>query len=67
MLTVWNGEPAYQVIFRDITAQKAAQAALRFQAALANHVSDAIIATTETGVVTSWNPAAEAIYRRPAT
>jgi diguanylate cyclase (GGDEF)-like protein/PAS domain S-box-containing protein len=66
VLTVWNGEPAYQVIFRDITAQKVAQAALRFQAALADHVSDAIIATTETGVVTSWNPAAEAIYRRPA-
>lgn len=67
VLTVWNGDPAYQVIFRDITAQKAAQAALRFQAALANHVSDAIIATTETGAVTSWNPAAEAIYRRSAT
>jgi diguanylate cyclase (GGDEF)-like protein/PAS domain S-box-containing protein len=27
-----------------------------------SHVSDAIIATTEHGVVTSWNPAAEAIY-----
>jgi diguanylate cyclase (GGDEF)-like protein/PAS domain S-box-containing protein len=66
VLTVWNGEPAYQVIFRDITARKVAQAALRFQAALADHVSDAIIATTGTGLVTNWNPAAEAIYRRPA-
>jgi diguanylate cyclase (GGDEF)-like protein/PAS domain S-box-containing protein len=66
VLTVWNGEPAYQVIFRDITARKVAQGALRFQAALADHVSDAIIATTDTGVVTNWNPAAEAIYRRPA-
>ena len=66
VLTVWNGEPAYQVIFRDITARKVAQAALRFQAALADHVSDAIIATTEAGLVTSWNPAAEAIYRRAA-
>jgi diguanylate cyclase (GGDEF)-like protein/PAS domain S-box-containing protein len=66
VLTVWNGEPAYQVIFRDITARKVAQAALRFQAALADHVSDAIVATTETGVVTNWNPAAETIYRRPA-
>ncbi|MDT5078126.1 MAG: hypothetical protein QOJ80_2763 [Mycobacterium sp.] len=65
VLTVWNGEPAYQVIFRDVTARKVAQAALRFQAALADHVSDAIIATTETGVVTNWNPAAETIYRRP--
>ena len=66
VLTVWNGEPAYQVIFRDITARKVAQQALRFQAALVDHVSDAIIATTAEGVVTSWNPAAEAIYRRPA-
>jgi diguanylate cyclase (GGDEF)-like protein/PAS domain S-box-containing protein len=66
VLTVWNGEPAYQVIFRDITAHKKVQAALSFQAALVNHVSDAIIATTDIGTVTSWNPAAEAIYRRPA-
>jgi diguanylate cyclase (GGDEF)-like protein/PAS domain S-box-containing protein len=66
MLTVWEGRPAYEVIFRDVSAQKAASAALRCQAALATHVSDAIIATTFTGIVTNWNPAAEAIYRRPA-
>ena len=67
VLTVWEGRPAYLVIFRDLSAQKAAKAALRCQAALASHVSDAIIATTSTGVVTNWNPAAEAIYRRPAS
>ena len=67
VLTVWNGEPAYQVIFRDVSARKVAQTALRYQAALVDHVSDAIIATTATGTVTSWNPAAEAIYRRPAS
>jgi diguanylate cyclase (GGDEF)-like protein/PAS domain S-box-containing protein len=66
VLTVWEGRPAYQVIFRDLSAQKAVEAALRCQAALATHVSDAIIATTFTGIVTNWNPAAEAIYRRPA-
>ena len=66
VLTVWNGEPAYQVIFRDISARREAQAALRFQAALVDHASDAIIATTDDGVVTSWNPAAQAIYRRSA-
>jgi diguanylate cyclase (GGDEF)-like protein/PAS domain S-box-containing protein len=66
ILTVWEGRPAYQVIFRDLSAQKAASAALRCQAALATHVSDAIIATTVTGIVTNWNPAAEAIYHRPA-
>ena len=65
VLTVWEGRPAYQVIFRDLSAQKAAKAALRCQAALASHVSDAIITTTSTGIVTNWNPAAEAIYRRP--
>jgi diguanylate cyclase (GGDEF)-like protein/PAS domain S-box-containing protein len=66
VLTVWDGRPAHQVIFRDLSAQKDAEAALRCQAALATHVSDAIIATTFTGIVTNWNPAAEAIYRRPA-
>ena len=66
VLTVWEGRPAYQVIFRDLSAQKAVEAALRCQAALVTHVSDAIIATTSTGIVTNWNPAAEAIYRRPA-
>jgi PAS domain S-box-containing protein len=66
MLTVWEGRPAYQVIFRDLSVQKAAEAALRSQAALVTQVSDAIIATTFAGIVTNWNPAAEAIYRRPA-
>jgi diguanylate cyclase (GGDEF)-like protein/PAS domain S-box-containing protein len=66
VLSTWNDEPAYQVIFRDLTVKKAAQAALRYQAALVDHVSDAIIATTASGLVTSWNPAAENIYGRPA-
>ena len=60
--TTWAGRPAYQVIMRDISAQRAAEAALRYQAALVEHVSDAIIATDGAGRVTSWNPAAEAIY-----
>jgi diguanylate cyclase (GGDEF)-like protein/PAS domain S-box-containing protein len=64
--TTWNGRPACQVILRDVTDQKAAAAALRFQAALVSHVSDAIVATTEDGTVTSWNPAAEHVYGHPA-
>jgi diguanylate cyclase (GGDEF)-like protein/PAS domain S-box-containing protein len=60
--TRWEGKPAHKVIFRDLSAQKAVESGLRFQAALVSHVSDAIIATTEHGVITSWNPAAEAIY-----
>jgi diguanylate cyclase (GGDEF)-like protein/PAS domain S-box-containing protein len=66
VLTSWDGKPAYQVIFRDLTMQKAAEATLRYQAALVTHATDAIIATTLAGTVTSWNPAAEAIYGRPA-
>jgi diguanylate cyclase (GGDEF)-like protein/PAS domain S-box-containing protein len=64
--TQWQGRPAHQVVFRDLTAQKATETSLRFQAALVDHVSDAIVAITLTGIVTSWNPAAEAIYRRSA-
>jgi diguanylate cyclase (GGDEF)-like protein/PAS domain S-box-containing protein len=67
VLTRWEGKPAHQVIFRDLTDQKATENALRFQAALVPHGSDAIIATTPAGMVTSWNPAAEVIYRRPVT
>ncbi|MDT5132457.1 MAG: hypothetical protein QOE41_1768 [Mycobacterium sp.] len=66
VLTTWEGKPAYQVTFRDLTAQETTRATLRYQTAVVNHVSDAIISTTFSGMVTSWNPAAEAIYRRPA-
>ncbi len=66
VLTSWNGKPAYQVIFRDLTMQKAAEATLRYQAALVTHATDAIIATTSAGIVTSWNPAAGTIYGRSA-
>ncbi len=64
-VSVRTGEahrPMFEVIMRDITAKKAAADALRFQAALVAHVSDALIATTGEGVVTSWNPAAESVY-----
>ena len=64
--TRWAGRPAHKVVFRDLTMQKAAEANLRFQAALVAHVSDAIISTTTSGYVTSWNPAAETLYQRPA-
>ncbi|TWP52378.1 EAL domain-containing protein [Lentzea tibetensis] len=64
--TTWEGRPAFQVILRDVTAQKAAEATLHYQAALVAHVSDAIIATTADGIVTTWNPAAETVYGRSA-
>lgn len=62
--TMWEGKPAYQVVHRDLSAKKTAEEALRYQGALVDHVSDAVIATTFDGIVTSWNPAAERIYRR---
>jgi diguanylate cyclase (GGDEF)-like protein/PAS domain S-box-containing protein len=64
--TQWDGRPAHKVVFRDVSEQKATEARLRLQAALVAHVSDAFISTTTSGCVTSWNPAAEAIYQRAA-
>ncbi len=61
--TVWHDKPAYQVILRDITAQKAIEVALRRQAALLDHVSNAVIAVDRNMTVRSWNPpAAEQMY-----
>lgn len=64
-MTTWNGEIAYQLIFRDLTEHRATHDTLAHQAALVDHASDAIISITKGGMVTSWNPAAERIYRRP--
>src|SRR6202012_2816540 len=61
--TQWQGRPAHKVVFRDVSAQKAAEAKLRFQAELVAHVSDAFIATPLSGLVTSLNPAAATIYQ----
>jgi diguanylate cyclase (GGDEF)-like protein/PAS domain S-box-containing protein len=60
--TKWEGEPAFQVIMRDLTERRAAQATLRYQASLVQNVSDAIIGVDADGVVESWNPAAQRIY-----
>ena len=60
-----GGRDALQVVTRDVSARLAAEEALRYQAALVNHVSDGIIGTTADGTVTSWNPAAESIYGEP--
>jgi diguanylate cyclase (GGDEF)-like protein/PAS domain S-box-containing protein len=62
VLTRWEGEDAYQVILRDLTDRKRAEAALHYQASLVEHVSDAIIGVDAGGRVESWNRAAEVIY-----
>ena len=55
--TSWAGEPAYQVIMRDISERKAAEAADRYRASLVAHVSDAIIGIDAEGRIESWNEA----------
>ncbi|MDQ1634948.1 MAG: hypothetical protein QOJ32_1757, partial [Frankiaceae bacterium] len=60
--TTWNGKPAFQVIMRDLSERRAAEAAVRQQANLVEHVSDAIIAVTTDGTVVTWNPAAERVF-----
>ena len=60
--TSWAGEPAYQVIMRDIAERRAAEAANRYRASLVAQVSDAIIGIDGDGKIESWNDAAQAIY-----
>ena len=60
--TTWAGEPAYQVIARDMSERRAAEAANSYRASLVAHVSDAIIGIDADGKIESWNEAAQAIY-----
>jgi PAS domain S-box-containing protein len=60
--TRWADKPAFQAILRDLTHQKAAETNLRLSANLIQHVSDAIIALDVDGRISSWNPAAAALY-----
>ncbi len=60
--TSWNGKPAFQVIMRDLTERRAAEAVVRQQASLVEHVSDAIVAVDTAGTLVTWNPAAERVF-----
>ena len=65
-MTTWNGAVAYQLILRDLTEHRATDETLAHLAALVDHAGDAIISITKAGMVTSWNSAAERIFRRPS-
>jgi len=60
--THWAGQPAFQVIMRDVSERRAAEAANRYRANLVAQVSDAIIGIDADGKIESWNEAAQSIY-----
>jgi diguanylate cyclase (GGDEF)-like protein/PAS domain S-box-containing protein len=60
--TSWGGQPAYQVIMRDLSERIAAEAEYRYRASLVAHVSDGIIGIDSDGKIESWNEAAASIY-----
>ena len=55
-------QPAFQVIMRDISERRAAEARDRYRASLVAHVSDAHHRYRRDGKIESWNEAAQAIY-----
>ncbi|MBT0566222.1 diguanylate cyclase domain-containing protein [Williamsia sp. CHRR-6] len=65
VLTMWEGSEAYQVILRDLTAQKEAEAATRRAERLFTSVVtglvEGVIITSRDGTVQSWNPAAATV------
>lgn len=66
VLTRWEGRPAYQVVLRDLSAQRAAEAAAaRAELLYTNVVSslvEGVIVMDATGVIESINPAAAEIF-----
>jgi PAS domain S-box-containing protein len=60
--TSHQGRPAAQVILRDITESKRAEAARSRLAAIVESSEDAIIGKTLDGVITNWNRGAQRIY-----
>jgi len=60
--TLYEGKPAIQASFRDITERRKSEEQLRYQAMLLENVNDAIISTDFDYNVISWNAAAERIF-----
>ncbi len=53
-------------IIRDVTARKEAEERMRLLSRIVDNVPEAVVTVTLDGVVTSWNPGAEALYRYSA-
>jgi len=62
VLTVWEGRPAFQVVFRDLSVQKAAQAKLRraeqHLRTVVNSLAAGVLVIARDGRVVTANPAA---------
>ena len=56
------GPPSFTVYLRDITASRAAQAAMRHLAAIVETSHDAILSKTLGGTILTWNRGAERLY-----
>ena len=62
VLITWEGKPATLNFFNDVTARKAAESYIRFQASLLSIVRNSVVATDHAGRVTYWNAFAETMY-----
>ncbi len=59
---IYPSKDGLSVFFQDITESKHTDEQLRYQAQMLASVNDAVIASDENFVLTSWNQAAERIY-----
>ncbi|WP_235569918.1 MULTISPECIES: diguanylate cyclase domain-containing protein [Nocardia] len=66
VLTVWQGEPAYQVVVHDLTAQRAAEASARraeaYFTTVVSQLEEGVLVVDRRGRLESINPAGKRIF-----